>query len=32
MLRGHGMHYAWIMTSGRIAGESAARRLPRGFA
>lgn len=28
MLRGHGMHYAWIMTSGRIAGEAAARRLP----
>jgi len=24
MLRGHGMHYAWIMTSGRVAGQSAA--------
>jgi fumarate reductase flavoprotein subunit len=30
MLRGHGMHYAWIMTSGRVAGESAARRMPAG--
>lgn len=27
-LRGHGLHLAWAMTSGRIAGEAAARRSP----
>lgn len=26
MLKGHGLHIAWALTSGRIAGESAARR------
>ena len=27
-LKGHGLHIAWAMTSGRIAGEMAARELP----
>jgi len=27
-LKGHGLHIAWAMTSGRVAGEMAARRLP----
>jgi fumarate reductase flavoprotein subunit len=27
-LFGHGLHIAWAMTSGRLAGEFAARRLP----
>lgn len=27
-LRGHGLHIAWALTSGRIAGEMVARRLP----
>ena len=26
MLKGHGLHIAWALTSGRIAGESVARR------
>jgi len=28
LLKGHGLHIAWAMTSGRIAGEMAARELP----
>jgi fumarate reductase flavoprotein subunit len=28
LLKGHGLHLAWAMTSGRIAGEMAARELP----
>lgn len=28
LLKGHGLHIAWAMTSGRIAGETAARQLP----
>ncbi len=28
LLKGHGLHIAWAMTSGRVAGEMAARRLP----
>ncbi len=27
-LKGHGLHLAWAMTSGRIAGELIARRMP----
>jgi len=27
-LKGHGLHLAWALTSGRIAGEMAARRFP----
>ena len=27
-MKGHGLHLAWAMTSGRIAGEMVARRLP----
>lgn len=27
-LRGHGLHIAWAMTTGRIAGEMIARRVP----
>jgi fumarate reductase flavoprotein subunit len=30
MLKGHGHHIAWAMTSGRLAGESAARQQRRG--
>jgi fumarate reductase flavoprotein subunit len=28
LLKGHGLHIAWAMTSGRIAGAMAARQLP----
>ena len=28
LLKGHGLHIAWAMTSGRIAGEMASRELP----
>lgn len=28
LLKGHGLHIAWAMTSGRIAGEMAARQVP----
>jgi fumarate reductase flavoprotein subunit len=28
LLKGHGLHIAWALTSGRVAGESAARRQP----
>jgi len=28
LLKGHGLHIAWAMTSGRIAGETAARQVP----
>ena len=28
LLKGHGLHIAWAMTSGRIAGEMAAREVP----
>jgi fumarate reductase flavoprotein subunit len=30
MLKGHGHHIGWAMTSGRIAGETLARRRPAG--
>jgi fumarate reductase flavoprotein subunit len=28
LLRGHGLHLSWVFTSGRIAGETAARQAP----
>jgi len=28
LLKGHGLHIAWALTSGRVAGESASRREP----
>jgi fumarate reductase flavoprotein subunit len=30
LLKGHGLHIAWALTSGRVAGEMAARCLPVG--
>ena len=30
-MKGHGLHIAWAMTSGRIAGEMMARRIPISF-
>jgi fumarate reductase flavoprotein subunit len=31
-LSGHGFHIGWAMISGRLSGQAAARRLPRGSA
>ena len=28
LLKGHGLHIAWTLTSGRVAGEIVARRMP----
>jgi fumarate reductase flavoprotein subunit len=28
LLKGHGLHIAWALTSGRVAGEMVARRIP----